>query len=254
MLNIYPVRAFKDNYIWVIHNHHFAAIVDPGDASPVLAYLRQYNLQPIAILNTHHHHDHIGGNKPLQQLFNLPVYGPASENIPGMTHRLKEGDSVHLTALSLNLAIIDIPGHTAGHIAYYGANLLFCGDTLFACGCGRVFEGTPQQMYTSLQKLANLPADTLIYCTHEYTLANVRFARIVEDDNPALTQRAAEVEIQRLQELPTLPSTLATEKATNPFLRCDQPTLIKTASQHAGRMLLDPVSVFSEIRQWKDTF
>ncbi|HNP51280.1 MAG TPA: hydroxyacylglutathione hydrolase, partial [Nitrosomonas nitrosa] len=183
---IYPVRAFKDNYIWVIRDQHYAAIVDPGDAVPVMAYLQQQNLQPIAILNTHHHHDHTGGNIALLTAFALPVYGPAKENIPGLTHRLSEGDTIHLAELSLDLSILDIPGHTAGHIAYYGANLLFCGDTLFACGCGRIFEGTPQQMYTSLQKLTKLPDDTLIYCAHEYTLANIRFATAIDPNNPVL--------------------------------------------------------------------
>lgn len=254
MLNIYPVRAFKDNYIWMIHDQHYAAIVDPGDAAPVLAYLQLHTLQPIAILNTHHHHDHTGGNIPLLQAFTLPVYGPANESIPQRTHALKEGDTVHLPELSLDLAILDIPGHTPGHIAYYGANLLFCGDTLFACGCGRIFEGTAQQMCASLQKLAKLPDDTLVYCAHEYTLSNVHFAKVLEADNPFLAQRAIKVETQRKRDLPTLPSTLAIEKATNPFLRCDQPPIIDVASQHAGKKLPDPVSVFSEIRKWKDTF
>ena len=254
MLNIYPVHAFKDNYIWLIHNQYHAAIVDPGCATVVLTYLEQKKLQPIAILNTHHHHDHTGGNVTLLQVFNLPVYGPANENIPGLTHGLKENDTVNLTELELELAVLDIPGHTAGHIAYYGGNLLFCGDTLFACGCGRIFEGTAQQMYASLQKLASLPDETLVYCTHEYTLHNVRFAKVVEPDNPVLAQRAVEIKEQRRCNLPTLPSILAIEKATNPFLRCDQPTLIHTVSQHAGKLLHDPISVFTEIRKWKDTF
>lgn len=254
MLNIYPVHAFKDNYIWVIHNQHHAAIVDPGCATAVITYLEQKKLQPIAILNTHHHRDHTGGNVTLLQAFNLPVYGPANENIPGLTHGLKENDTVRLTELELELAVLDIPGHTAGHVAYYGGNLLFCGDTLFACGCGRIFEGTAQQMYASLQKLANLPDETLVYCTHEYTLPNVRFAKVVEPNNPALIQRAFKIEEQRRCNLPTLPSILAVEKATNPFLRCDQSTLIDTASHHAGKLLHDPISVFAEIRKWKDTF
>ncbi|MCO6433843.1 hydroxyacylglutathione hydrolase [Nitrosomonas nitrosa] len=251
---IYPVRAFKDNYIWVIRDQHYAAIVDPGDAVPVMAYLQQQNLQPIAILNTHHHHDHTGGNIALLTAFALPVYGPAKESIPGLTHRLSEGDTIHLAELSLDLSILDIPGHTAGHIAYYGANLLFCGDTLFACGCGRIFEGTPQQMYTSLQKLTKLPDDTLIYCAHEYTLANIRFATAIDPNNPVLAERAGKAEAQRKRDLPTLPSTLALEKATNPFLRSNQPALIDAANQHAGRVLSDPVSVFTEIRRWKDLF
>lgn len=254
MLNIYPVRAFTDNYIWVIHDQHYAAIVDPGSATPVLTYLQQQKLQPIAILNTHHHYDHTGGITTLLQTYDIPVYGPAHENIPGLTHGLKENDTIHLDELSLEMVILDIPGHTAGHIAYYGGKLLFCGDTLFACGCGRILEGTAQQMYASLQKLANLQDDTLVFCAHEYTQSNVHFATIVEADNPALAQRAIEVEAQRKVDLPTLPSTLALEKATNPFLRCDQPALMDAASQHEGKTLSDPISVFTEIRQWKDTF
>jgi hydroxyacylglutathione hydrolase len=254
MLNIYPVRAFKDNYIWIIHDQHYAAIVDPGSATPVLTYLQQQKLQPIAILSTHHHHDHTAGNVTLLQAFTMPVYGPAHENIPGLTHGLREGDTLHLTELSLDLAVLDIPGHTAGHIAYYGGKSLFCGDTLFACGCGRIFEGTAQQMYASLQKLANLPNETLVYCTHEYTLSNVHFAKVVDADNPVLAQRANEIEAQRKHNTPTLPSTLAIEKATNPFLRCTQPAIIHAANQHSGKILPDSISVFTEIRKWKDTF
>lgn len=254
MLNIYPVRAFKDNYIWVIHNHHYAAIVDPGSATPVLAYLQQQKLQPIAILNTHHHNDHTGGNVTLLQSYTMPVYGPANENIPGLTHGLKESDVVHLSELSLDLAVLDIPGHTAGHIAYYGGKSLFCGDTLFACGCGRIFEGTAQQMYASLQKLASLPDETLVYCTHEYTLSNIRFASAIDASNPALAQRVIEVEEQRKHDIPTLPSILAIEKATNPFLRCNQSAIIHAANQHSRKILSDPLSVFTEIRKWKDTF
>ncbi len=253
MLNIYPVHAFKDNYIWVIHNQHYAAIVDPGSATPVLTYLQQQKLQPIAILSTHHHHDHTAGIVTLLQAFTIPVYGPATENIPGLTHGLREGDILHLAELSLDLAVLDIPGHTAGHIAYYGGKSLFCGDTLFACGCGRIFEGTARQMYTSLQKLANLPDETLVYCTHEYTLSNVRFAKMVDADNPVLAQRANEIETQRKHNIPTLPSTLTIEKATNPFLRCTQPDIIHAANQHSGKTLSDPISVFTEIRKWKDT-
>ncbi len=252
MFNIVPVSAFTDNYIWVIHDQHHAVVVDPGEAKPVLNLLEQKKLKIIAILNTHHHIDHVGGNLKLLQQFQVPVYGPGSELISTVTNPLKEGDSVYLPELSLRLSILDIPGHTAGHIAYYGANLLFCGDTLFSCGCGRLFEGTAQQMYISLNKLAKLPDETVVYCGHEYTLANINFARLVEPENQAITQLQISAEEKRKSDLPTLPSTIAKEKACNPFLRCNQPEVIHNASNYAGKPLTDPVSVFAAIREWKD--
>ena len=252
MFNIVPVCAFTDNYIWVIHDQHHAAVVDPGDAAPVLDFLQQKKLKLIAILNTHHHNDHVGGNSTLLQKFSVPVYGPGSESISTVTHRLKEGDSVYLAELSLGFSVIDIPGHTAGHIAYYGANLLFCGDTLFACGCGRLFEGTAQQMYISLNKLARLPDTTAVYCGHEYTLANINFAKLVEPGNQALTQLNISAEKQRKSNLPTLPSTIVMEKACNPFLRCNKPEVIQNASNYIGKSLTDPISVFAAIREWKN--
>jgi len=252
MFNIVPVSAFTDNYIWVIHDQYHAVVVDPGEAKPVLDFLEQKKLKITAILNTHHHIDHVGGNLELLQQFQVPVYGPGSELISTVTHRLKEGDSVYLPELSLRLSILDIPGHTAGHIAYYGANLLFCGDTLFSCGCGRLFEGTAQQMYISLNKLAKLPDETVVYCGHEYTLANINFARLVEPENQAITQLQILAEKQRKSDLPTLPSTIAKEKACNPFLRSNQPEVIRSASNYAGKPLTDPVSVFTAIREWKD--
>jgi hydroxyacylglutathione hydrolase len=265
--HIVPLRALKDNYIWVIRDYCHAAVVDPGDAAPVLDYLRREKLKLIAILNTHHHNDHTGGNAALLQEFNVPVYGPASEPISTLTHRLRERDekeneegNVYLPEFSLTLRVLDIPGHTAGHIAYYGANLLFCGDTLFACGCGRLFEGTAQQMVQSLEKLSDLPNETQVYCGHEYTLDNIRFARVVEPGNQALIEREKTVENLRRQNCPTLPSTIALEKATNPFLRCSQPEIIRNASRHPGKALADstdltdPVHVFAAIREWKNSF
>ena len=261
MPHIVAIRAFTDNYIWVIRDHCHAAVVDPGDASPVLAYLQREKLKLVAILNTHHHNDHVGGNAALLQEFTVPVYGPANESIPTLTHRLKECNdpeseegSAYIPEFSLSLRVLDIPGHTAGHIAYYGANLLFCGDTLFACGCGRLFEGTAQQMVDSLQKLADLPNKTEVYCGHEYTQNNIRFARAVEPGNQALIKLEDEVKKLRVQDIPTLPSTIATEKATNPFLRCNQPEIIRSASNHTGKPLTDPVSVFAALRDWKNHF
>ena len=181
MLNVHPIHAFSDNYIWVIHNQTHAAVIDPGIASPVIEYLQSKKLQLSAILITHHHNDHTGGNAELLQSFDVPVYGPLNESIATVSHPLREGDQVNLEEMSLNLKVLDTPGHTRGHIAYYGSNqfnMVFCGDTLFACGCGRVFEGTTQQMYQSLQKLSQLPGDTLIFCSHEYTLGNIQFAKV----------------------------------------------------------------------------
>ena len=252
MFNIVPVCAFTDNYIWVIHDQHHAAVVDPGDATPVLNFLQQKKLKLIAILNTHHHNDHVGGNSILLQKFPVPVYGPESESISTVTHRLKEGNNIYLAELSLGFSILDIPGHTAGHIAYYGANSLFCGDTLFACGCGRLFEGTAQQMYISLNKLARLPDTTAVYCGHEYTLANINFAKLVEPGNQVLAQLNISAEKQRKSNLPTLPSTIVIEKACNPFLRCDNPEVIHNASNYIGKTLTDPISVFAAIREWKN--
>jgi hydroxyacylglutathione hydrolase len=259
--HIIPLRAFKDNYIWVIRDHSDAAVVDPGDAAPVLDYLSREKLKLIAILNTHHHNDHVGGNAALLQEFNVPVYGPTREPISTLTHRLRECDekeneegNVYLPEFSITLSVLDIPGHTAGHIAYYGANLLFCGDTLFACGCGRLFEGTPQQMVQSLEKLSDLPNETQVYCGHEYTLNNIRFARVVEPGNQTLIEREKTVENLRKLNAPTLPSTIGLEKATNPFLRCNQPEVIQAASRHAGKTLTDRVDVFAAVREWKDNF
>ena len=253
-ISVVPVPAFRDNYIWVIRNRNCAAVVDAGDAAPALAYLEREKLELVSILCTHHHSDHVGGNSGLLQRFRVPVYGPRHEPISTLTHRLAEGDLVALPRLGLEFSVLDIPGHTAGHIAYYGANLLFCGDTLFACGCGKLFEGTAQQMYASLQKLAALPDETKVYCGHEYTLANIRFAKAADPDNPALIERETLARAQREQDLPTVPSDLRLEKATNPFLRCNQPQIIKAASRAAGKTLDDPVSVFAAVREWKNRF
>ena len=260
-LQIHPIPAFRDNYIWIIHNNTHAVIVDPGDASTVIDYLQFNQLQLQAILITHHHSDHTGGNTLLLDRFDVPIYGPKQETISTVSHPVQEDETVHIPTLSLALEVIEIPGHTRGHIAYFGSlqghqerNILFCGDTLFACGCGRIFEGTPQQMYQSLQKLADLPEDTLVYCTHEYTLANIAFARTVEPNNIDLEKREHCTKQLRSENTPTLPTSIAIEKACNPFLRCHQPEIIKTTSQYAGKMLNEPIAVFTALREWKNNF
>ena len=254
MTTIAPIRAFKDNYIWCLRRGTHAAVVDPGDAGPVFDYLRAEGLQLTAILNTHHHADHVGGNADLLSKYNVPVFGPAREIIPGVTRKLAEDDENEVPGIGIRLRIFDIPGHTAGHIAFFGDGVLFCGDTLFSCGCGRLFEGTPAQMHASLSKLADLPAETLVYCGHEYTLANLRFAEAAEPENPALTERRAAARAALDRGKPTLPSTIAVERATNPFLRVREPALINSASRRAGRALTNPVEVFAALRKWKDEF
>jgi len=254
MLEIHPIRAFKDNYIWLLRQGTNAAVVDPGDAQPVLDYVARNGVTLVAILATHHHPDHVGGVADLLAARSVPVYGPRSESIRVVTHPLGEGDSVSLAELGVTFSVLEVPGHTRGHIAYYGAESLFCGDTLFACGCGRLFEGTPEQMYASLQKLAALPGETRVYCAHEYTLDNIRFARAVEPGNSALAAREGRERERRNADLPTLPSTLALELDTNPFLRCSQSPVVESASRHSGARLSDPVGVFAEIRGWKNHF
>ena len=252
MLEIVPVKAFKDNYVWTLRNATHAAVVDPGEARPVLDYLARETLQLAAILATHHHADHVGGIAELLEKRRVPVYGPRNEPIATLSHPVSEGDTVTIAELDVEFSVLDIPGHTRAHIAYYGAGALFCGDTLFACGCGRLFEGTAEQMYASLQKLLSLPDATKVYCGHEYTLANIGFARNVEPANSALASR--EQRDRRLREAgkPTLPSTLADEKATNPFLRCREPAVVESVNKYLGARVSDPVRVFAAIRQWKN--
>ena len=251
---VHPVRAFKDNYIWVLRSGRHAAVVDPGDARPVLDYLDAEGLQLTAILATHHHADHVGGVAGLLAKFDVPVYGPKSEPIETLTHKVSGGDRVDVPDIHASFTVYDIPGHTRAHVAYYGEKSLFCGDTLFACGCGRVFEGTPEQLYASLQKLAALPDDTLVYCGHEYTLANIVFAKAVEPANPALSDRERAEAAVRAQGRPTLPSTLGREKATNPFLRCAEPAVIASANKYLGSRASTPVQVFAALRDWKNRF
>jgi len=260
-LAVLTVPAFKDNYLWLIHDGVHAAVVDPGDAAPILAALQAHGLTLTAILLTHHHADHIGGVVRLLEHSNVPVFGPRHDGIAAVTHPLGEGDRVQVPGLALELAVLDVPGHTNGHIAYVredaGAHWLFCGDTLFGAGCGRLFEGTPAQMAASLAKLAALPDDTLVYCAHEYTLSNLRFAEALEPGNRALQMRVAHDSQLRGTHLPTIPSTIAIEKATNPFLRTTEPTIVDSLTT-AGRLApgadADAVTVFAALREWKNVF
>jgi hydroxyacylglutathione hydrolase len=255
MLDVTPLPAFEDNYIWVLQTcpGRTVAVVDPGDADPVLDYLERERLELAAILVTHHHGDHTGGIRDLLEAFpGTPVFGPARERIPGITKSLGEGDLVRLECLDAPLQVLDLPGHTAGHIAYYADAALFCGDTLFAAGCGRVFGGTLQDLHASLQRIAALPPETLVYCAHEYTLANLGFARWVEPDNPEIPAREAEERRRRAAGQPTVPSGLALELATNPFLRTGRPEVRQAAESYARRPLRNGAEVFAAIRTWKD--
>ena len=258
MAAIIPIPAFADNYVWLLREGRAAVVVDPGDAAPVQAYLDREGLDLAAIVATHHHGDHVGGIEALVARRQVPVYGPARETIPARTRALREGDGVVLEELGLELLVLDVPGHTAGHIAYTGrvadAPVLFCGDTLFAAGCGRIFEGTPATMWTSLSKLAALDPATRVFCAHEYTLANLRFAAAVEPANAALAQRRARDAALRDRGQPTVPSTIADELATNPFLRAGEPAVRAAAEAHAGRLLDGDVAVFAALRAWKNGY
>jgi hydroxyacylglutathione hydrolase len=254
MPTIIPIPAFADNYIWTLREGGFAAVVDPGDAAPVIAYLERERLALSAILATHHHGDHVGGIRELTAHWPVPVYGPAHETIPGRTRALAEGDAIIVPGIGIALSVLDIPGHTSGHIAFFGNRVVFCGDTLFAAGCGRLFEGTPAQMLASLDKLAALPDATQVYCGHEYTESNLRFALAVEPASVTLQQRLAREQAKRAKGLPTLPTMIGEERTTNPFLRARDVAVRAAAEHHAGRPLESPVAVFAELRAWKNSF
>lgn len=260
MYKILTIPAFNDNYIWMIVNTNtqHCTIVDPGQAQPVLRQCEADNLQIESILITHHHADHQGGVRELLNsrfaLETCTVFGPENERIKDRTQAVSATLTPHINTLGLSFDVIDVPGHTAGHVAYYGNQWLFCGDTLFSGGCGRLFEGTPAQMWQSLSKLCALPDNTEVYCAHEYTQSNLAFAAAVEPENEALTSYIRSVAQCRSQGLPTIPSNIKQEKQINPFLRCAEPSVQLIASQRANKPLSTPEQVLAEIRAWKDNF
>jgi hydroxyacylglutathione hydrolase len=256
-MKLIPLPAFQDNYLWLLHDGRRALVVDPGDAQPVLECLQQSGLQLEAILVTHHHPDHVGGVDRVRDATGAAVWGPAREPVPGPFRAVADGE--HVRALGLDFRVIDVPGHTAGHIAYFAQPpgeppLLFCGDTLFSGGCGRLFEGTPAQMLASLDALAALPTDTRVCCAHEYTLSNLRFARAVEPANADLAAYQQHCETLRSRGEPTLPSTIGEERRINPFLRTRLPSVVQAAQARNGARADDDVAVFAAIRQWKNDF
>lgn len=259
MLEILALPAFDDNYIWVLRAGGFAAVVDPGDATPVLQHLERTGDRLSAILATHHHGDHVGGVGELLARFPVPVFGPAAENIAGVSHPLQGGERIEIPGIGVSFEVLFVPGHTRGHLAYYGASLcvtgaVFCGDTLFGAGCGRLFEGSPAQMQASLARLAVLPAPTFVYCAHEYTQSNLRFAAAVEPGSIAVQKRSEDVAMARAAGRATVPTRIGIELESNPFLRWDAPAVRAAAARRLGREPADAVETFTAIREWKNKF
>jgi len=253
-VRVTPIPALRDNYIWLVESGERALVVDPGEAEPVQRVLARRGLRLEAILVTHHHGDHVGGVAALAAAHGATVYGPVNSPYAGIAERVADGARLRLA--DLDFAVLAVPGHTLDHIAYWcsAQALLFCGDTLFAGGCGRLFEGSATQMYASLSQLASLPEATRVYCAHEYTQSNLRFALAVEPDNAVLQQRSRDCAALRAQEKATVPSTIALERATNPFLRCAEPAVRAAAQAHGGAPVTDPASAFAVLRSWKDNF
>ncbi|WP_230427663.1 hydroxyacylglutathione hydrolase [Undibacterium luofuense] len=257
MLSIWGLPAFDDNYLWIVHNGKDAMAIDPGDAAVVSKALQEHGLQLRAILATHKHADHTGGIGRLLADFPVPVYGSQTDQIPSLTHPVSDGERITIPELHLTLEVIAVPGHTLGHVAYYAASeqALFSGDTLFAGGCGRLFEGSAAQMRASLNKLAALPANTRVYCAHEYTLSNLRFAVAAEPDNPQVAARLQHVQSLRAEQKPSIPSLLADELATNPFLRSDRHGIVATLRRECGLPEhADADASFATLREWKNRF
>ncbi|GAB6041958.1 hydroxyacylglutathione hydrolase [Endothiovibrio diazotrophicus] len=255
MLTVTSLDAFEDNYIWLIRRGDDPAtvLVDPGDADPVMEAVARDGIRPVAILLTHHHGDHTGGVGELVERFRVPVYGPVHERIPACDHPLGDGNRVTLAEIDATFEVLELPGHTRGHLAYYGHDRLFCGDTLFTGGCGRLFEGSAEQMHASLARIAALPPQTAIHCAHEYTLANLAFAQVAEPGNRETAERLEAARAARAAGRPTVPSTLELELRTNPFLRSADPDLIAAAERFAGHRLTTGAEVFATVRHWKDT-
>jgi hydroxyacylglutathione hydrolase len=254
MIQVIPIPAFDDNYLWLFHNNGNAAVVDPGDAVPVLKSLQQNDLTLTHILVTHHHMDHIGGIRKLKEKFpKALVYGPACGRIPCIDKEMHQGDIIDLKTLG-KYKVIDVPGHTRSHIAYFGEGALFIGDTVFASGSGRLFEGTPAQMVESFEKIKQLPLGTKIYCAHEYTLSNLKFALAVDPNNSKLLERDYKCQQLRLNGQPTVPFTLEEELQTSPFFRYNTPEIQKAVTKRNQREITSPIETFAAIRSWKDTF
>ncbi len=256
MLTICAIPAFDDNYIWMLKFNNQAVVVDPGDATPVKAALKEMGVTLNAIIITHHHHDHTGGVKALLEDTKVPVYGPHNSKYKGVTHPLKDNDKIQL--LGESFSIKEVPGHTLDHICYFledtNTPAIFCGDCLFLAGCGRVFEGSMQQMLDAMEYFKQLPSHTKVYCTHEYSLNNLAFAQAVEPDNSDIQQTIDECKITREKNKPTLPSTIEKERLINPFLRFEETCVKQSAEKFSTTTLTDNLAVFSTLRGWKDNF